>query len=467
MSREYYFVCGILLVIVGIISLMSFSINEKTNAGELFYYRNHPAQIVEILEPDLTIKEGYVSKKEETVKIIRDGNIVAYVKLSKPVVVAQADKEEKWGFFQFPFIVRTNNNELVVCWQMNSDSHKSYGKTSLGKKISFDEGHTWKPLDKGYVFSYKSNKDLELKNGNTILTITPISKAIKNYVSFPKPVYRDESMNMDYYFEAELPDELRGLYLRTLDGHGERLMEIHGIIDDPGLLRYDIGGLMPVKWWGDMKELADGSLVAGIYPSCYLNSNNETPKSDVTFYRSSDGGYHWKSIGRIHYNIEKLKDRSRQYDRYQGFSEASYVILKDSTFFCVMRTGYNTPLYKSYSHDKGVHWTEPVAFTPNGVKPQLLLLGNGIMVMASGRPGVQLRFCLDGDGEIWTEPIEMLPYIDEKGCYNIWGNSCGYASLLQVDVNTFYMVYSDFTSRKGNLPLLKSIVFRKFVVERL
>lgn len=423
--------------------------------------------IVEEPNPDLTIREGYVSQKEETVKIVRNGKTVAEVKLEEPILVAQAEKEEKWGYFQFPILGRALDGRLIMSWQMNADSHHAYGKGHRGEMMSLDGGKTWMPLDKGYVFKYRANQTLEMQDGNTMIISTPAAKDIKSYASFPQPVYRDNSMKMDYFLETELPDELRGVYLSLRDGQGKVIKNIHGEIDDPDLLRYAIGDLMPVKWWGDIKELSDGSLIAGIYPSCYKNNNNELPKSDITFYKSIDGGYHWSAIGRIPFRIEKLRDKSRQYDRYKGFSETSFEILKDSTIFCVLRTGYNTPMYKTYSVDKGQKWSEPEAFTSNGVKPQLLQLNNNVLVLASGRPGVQLRFCLEGDGKVWTEPIEMMPYMDANGEYDMWGQSCGYANLFPVGNNSFNMAYSDFRTKNKHGNYRKAILFRKVEIKNI
>lgn len=459
MSRVYYIACGILLVIVGIISLMSFSIKEKTNAGELDYHRNHPAQIVEISELDLSIKEGYVSQKEETVEILRDGKVVAYVKFGKPVVVAQADQEEKWGYFQFPTICRSEDGKLIVSWQMNEDSHKAYGKAPKGRAMSRDEGKTWEPLDEKYFI--KGDMSLTLRNGDVLQIVTPKSKEINQYSSFPKPVFNDSHLKMKYYLEKNLPDDLRGVFFNKRDGKTKSNKGIHGEIDDPGLIRYAIDDMMPLMWWGEMEELDDGTILGGIYRTYYLNQDDETPKSAITFYASKDGGYHWKAIGKIPYRIEEIEDKSREYDRTRGFSEASFEVLKDKSLFCVLRSGYNTPMYKTYSYDGGRNWTEPEAFTPNGVRPQLLQLYNGIMIMVSGRPGVQLRFCINADGVNWTEPIEMFPFMDENGNYDMWGVSCGYSRLLSVDKNTFYMVYSDFGTQNTEGELRKSIMFRK------
>lgn len=55
---------------------------------------------------------------------------------------------------------------------------------------------------------------------------------------------------------------------------------------------------------------------------------------------------------------------------------------------------------------------KPEPFTPNGVKPCLMTLGNGVVVLSSGHPGVQVRFNLDGKGHSWIDPIDMIPFME-------------------------------------------------------
>lgn len=421
-----------------------------------------PSIIKEVKKPDLTIREGYVSQKKETVKIIRNGKVAAKVKLGKPIMVAQAEEEESWGYFQFPSICRSDNGRLIVSWQMNADSHKAYGQGVNGRVMSRSKGKTWEPLDQKYFI--RGGMSVQLNNGDVIQIFTPVSKDISQYSSFPEPLYNDSSLRMKFYLEKDLPDDLKGMYLSVRDGRTKESMRIHGELDDPGLMRYAIDGLMPIMWWGEIKELEDGSLVGGIYRTYYKDLDDGTPKSCITFYKSQDGGSHWKAIGRIPYRIDEIQDKSLKYDSTRGYSEASFDILKDGTYFCVLRTGYNTPMYRCYSYDEGRTWTEPIAFTSNGVKPQLLRLGNGVTALASGRPGLQLRFCLDGDGEVWTEPIEMLPFMDEDGNYDMWGFGCGYPQLFKVKNNVFYLVYSDFKTLDENGAYRKAIMFRKIKV---
>ena len=418
--------------------------------------------ILEEINPDLSIHEGYVSLKKETVRIVRNGKVVAKVKLGKPVMVAQAEQEEEWGYFQFPGICRSDDGKLIVSWMMNEDSHKAYDKGDIFKRMSTNGGKTWKPLDRDYFI--RGFLSFDLKNGDVIQIHNPASKNIKEYRSFPKPVSSISTSNMTFYLEKDLPDNLRGTYINIRNGQTKQIVRFQGKLEDPGLMRYAIDDLMPLMWWGEIKELQDGSLVGGIYRTYYKDFEEVTPKSCITFYKSNDKGHHWKALGRIPYRIEEIK--GRKYDTTRGFCEASFDVLNDSTFFCVIRTGYNTPMYKTYSYDGGKNWTEPTAFTPNGVRPQLLKMDNGILVLASGRPGVQLRFSIDGDGKNWTEPIEMLPYMNEDGSHNIWGATCGYSRLLKVDNQTFYLVYSDFKTKNEEGEYRKAIMFRKITINK-
>ncbi len=453
---------SLLLVIVGLLLVSSFTAGTAginlLNSLPLF---SRPI-IKESHQTDLSIRQGYVSQKKETIRIKRGGRTIAKVLLDTPIMVAQAEREEEWGYFQFPDIIKEDGN-IVVGWQMKEDSHKAYGKGGGQSLMSHDEGRTWEPLDKSYFAL--ANRSFYLHDGSILQLYTPESKDIHSYQSFPNPIKSDKSLKMDFFLESELPEDLQGMYLKVRDNKG-KVISIHGELDDPGLMRYAIDGLMPLMWWGKIVEMEDGSLVGGMYRTYYKDIEESIPKSCITFYKSIDGGYHWKALGRIPYHIEEIKDKSRIYDSTRGFSEANYEILKDGSILCVLRTGYNTPMYKSFSYDGGQHWTEPEPLTSNGVKPMLLRMDNGILVLASGRPGLQLRFCVEGDGKNWTEPIDMLTYMNGKGEYDIWGFGCGYPSLVKVGKNSFYIVYSDFKTKNEEGDYRKAIMFRKISVTK-
>lgn len=408
---------------------------------------------------DLSIREGFVSQREQNIRVISNGKKIAIIKLSKPVIVAQADQEEKWGFFQFPNIGKANDGTLVVSWHMRDDSHKAYGK--IGRKytpmMSKDGGATWKPQNKGYFAPARGYNGV-MKNGKVLQIVTPASKNIKEYGSFPKPISSKGARS--FYKADELPQDLQGAYLQYIDGINVP-HTFHADVYDPGLIRNSIGDLMPLVWWGNIIQMSDNSLVAGVYPSRYLTKDGRVTRSSVSFYRSEDKGQSWKILSRIPCEADGILDIRGD----DEFDEPTFEVLPDSTYMCVMRSGSTSPMYRIFSYNRGVTWTQPEPFTPNGVNPKLMLLKNCVLVLASGRPGVQLRFSIDGSGKTWTEPIEMLPFsyspfIKDSAIET----TCGYANIIADGKNSFYIVYSDFKAKNAKGEPRKAIMVRRVEV---
>lgn len=456
-STIYIYLLSFFLILV----LPSCSHEDRIGGGE---YPNADmfndlslTAIYEETAPSLVINEGYISKKADTLRIVRDKETVAIVILSEPQIVAQAEEEEIWGYFQFPDISRIDDNNLLVSWSMKEDSHTAYGEYSSGMVISKDEGETWEKIT--HSFFLKSKSGVELTNGDYLQTYTPASIDISGYVAFPKPVSETAINGYRFYPENELPEELKGVYLEVYNKDNHQSSIIHAELNDPGLLRYAINDLMPIVWWGDIKMI-DNSLITGVYGTFYQNQDKTIQNWGISFYKSIDNGNHWDILGKIPFQIDGFKN---EFVGGEGFGEPTIEILNNGTIMCVMRTGSASPMYKSFSKD-GLTWSKSVAFIPNGVRPSLFLLDNGVLCLASGRPGLQLRFNIDGDGDIWTEPIEMLPLVKKNGNYDYYGISCGYPSVLMVNKDTFYLVYSDFLRKNKNGDQRKSILFRKIAI---
>lgn len=410
---------------------------------------------------NLDIREGLVSQKAQQIKYKYHGKSCGVAYLTAPVMVAQAEQDEEWGFFQFPNISTTDDGTLIVTWQMKADSHKTYGKNAdrfVEPMMSKDGGITWVPREKGY-FTYRKGYDVNLDNGDILRIYTHQSKDINGYNHFPRAVVKKGSHS--FYLMDSLPNDLQGIYLnRVMANHKSE--RIHAKLNDPGVLRYAIGNLMPIVWWGDVKILADHSLVAGIYPGYYLDSLGHVMSSGVSFYRSEDEGQSWTILGKIPFQPDGIADKRGD----SRFDEPTFEVLADSTFLCVMRTGMTSPMYRSFSTDRGQTWSRPEPFTPNGVLPKLLLLKNGVLVLVSGRPGIQVRFSFDGKGRIWSTPIDMIPFMHKDGTFTR-DVSCGYPSIIETGDDTFYIVYSDFTTKDAYGKARKSIWCRKVTVNNL
>jgi hypothetical protein len=301
---------------------------------------------------------------------------------------------------------------------------------------------------------------LLLPSGDRIKIFTP--KAIASSgLNLPIPV---GSNSYVYYKHSELPAIVQGVYLSRLAKGGTEWTTEHDVLDDSLAVRYSASGMFPVIWWGDMHLAGDGSIITGIYPGFYLNNSGGVDPSGVLFYRSTDEGRTWKIQGRIPY-VPDLKTDPNGVNRLAlGFTEPGFEILSDGSFLCVMRTTdnfvSNSPMYYSRSTDLGVTWTKPQTFTSAGVMPRLLQLTNGVVVLASGRPGVQLRFCIDSKGQKWTDPFEMLLFKNEKEA----AVSCGYTELLATGPNSFLIIYSDFSYRNEVGTIRKAIKVREVFV---
>ena len=390
----------------------------------------------------------------------RNGKKVLSVHLKDPVVVSAATRPEKWGYFQFPNILRRNENTIAIKWNLTIDAIEAYGSPHFGAAVSTDGGSSWQPAE-----VQENAGSLLLKNGDRINVVTPTPVKVGD-LQLPAPVGKgsDPYVKSAYTFYKlhDLPESRQGVYLERLKNGNITWEPEKAGLYDPQAARYSFRGLIPVLWWGDMHLAKDQSIIAGVYPGFYIKDNGEAdPRSGVFFYRSADNGHSWKIQGRILF-VPDLNLDSTGYKR-TGFSEPAFELMADGSFLAVMRTTDglgNGPLYASRSADLGITWTKPAIIAPSGVLPRLLRLHNGVTVLASGRPGVQLRFSTDGHGAKWSDPFELLPYKNEKEEV-----SCGYTGLIATGPDRFLIVYSDFKYENAAKEIRKAIKVREVIVQ--
>jgi len=407
---------------------------------------------------------GVACWQAETVDYRRPGKPAVKVRFREPVTVAVAPEPVGWGYYQFPGIARWDDGTLFVGYSKAADSIKSYGVGDSGGMISRDGGKTWSAPDGKHGVS-----GLLLPNGDRIVITTPKAQPIES-LNLPKPI----GSASDTYSPAapllyrlqDLPEDLQTVRLnRMVKGTSDWVPEQAKLVD-PRALRYSLSGLFPIVWWGDVRVAPDNSLIAGVYPGYFLRDDGTADSKDHTFfYRSTDSGRTWTIQGRILYEPDVKADPKG--DKRMGFTEPAFEILADGSLFCVMRTTDGAgigPMYWSRSTDLGKTWSKPKAFAENGVLPKLLRLGNGVLVLSSGRPGVQLRFSTDGKGEDWTEPFEMVPMTETR---DVWtdADSCGYTSLIATGPDSFIIAYSHFKHHTKDGPR-KAILVREVQVRQ-
>lgn len=402
--------------------------------------------------------EGVACYRDMTLEYCRDGKPALRVELGEPRAVAVASKPEKWGYYQFPGLARWEDGRLCVSWHMAQDSAVAYG-SAPGVAVSKDGGKTWTPHVGPWGIS-----GLQLPNGDRVAVTTPASRKVSE-LKLPEPagvvVDTYGKSKQPLYRLGDLPPELRVVHIKRFPKGGTSWVAEQARLDDPQALRYSTGGVFPMVWWGDLHVAPDGSILAGIYPGYRLRDDGTAdPKDNVFFYRSADAGRSWQVQGRILYQPDLAADPKG--NERDGFTEPAFEILPGGVCLCVMRTTDGVgigPMYASRSMDLGKTWTRPEVVARSGVLPRLLRLANGVIVLSSGRPGVQLRFSTDAKGQTWTDAFEMLPYQGDGDTV-----SCGYTALQATGPDRFLLAYSDFKHVNPAGEQRKAINVREIVV---
>lgn len=409
------------------------------------------------------LHEGIAAYDESEFIYYNGGKKQFKIRFSKPTVVAVAEKQYGWGYFQFPSLYKTDNGNIVARWNLSSDHAESYGKGGAGQAISKNNGISWQILSEAPF-----GGGFKVDEGEYIKVHTPVAIPLAE-LNIPKPLaVAKEAYGRIFQFwkEEDLPDQLKGVYLhrRTADKQEWKLE--HSKLIEKDLVRYSDDKLFPVVWWGDLKTLKDGTIITGTYPG-FTILNGIVPPSDIPFYTSKNKGKSWDLIGRIPYKYDLKLDPNGAKRKALGFTEPTFEILKNGSFLSVLRTTDglgNSPMYYAQSFDQGKNWTEAKAFTKNGVLPKLHQLKNGAIVLASGRPGMQIRVALNQEGTSWSDPFEMLPF-EVNG--KVIEASCSYPDIVQLDNNKFLLVYSDFQFKNEQGEIRKAIKVRQIEIDLL
>jgi hypothetical protein len=383
-------------------------------------------------------------------------NAAPRVHVGEPVLVVEGPATEKrWGRYQFPSFSPMADGSLAAFVHVEADAAASYG---LPQKVfvTSDGGATWHADDD----AGKRAHGLLLSNGDRLLiaTTAPIPVADR---TLPAPAGEQISYKVasTVYRMRDLAPEFRLIFFDRYPRGASSWERESTPLDDPKGFRYSTQGLFPRIWWGDMRIAPDQSLVALVYPA--LDKIGKQFYHSPTCYLSLDQGKTWRQRGRIRYQPDLAADPVGK--QRGGFGEPALEVLRDGSLVSVLRTtdGHGVgPLYLSRSRDLGKHWIKPAAFTKYGVMPRLLLLKNGTLVLATGRPGAELRFSFDGRGESWSEPYRLVPIQSE----NVQGDSCGYTDLTPLDDHSFLVIYSWFKRPGADGATHKAVLVRRVEV---
>ena len=135
-------------------------------------------------------------------------------------------------------------------------------------------------------------------------------------------------------------------------------------------------------------------------------------KSRVILSRSSDHGHKW----RYHATVATgAKDPNPELPgQYLGSCEPTIELLPNGQMICVFRTQYShlpgeyRPMSVCWPNDLGKTWTKPAPTKPHlmNIAPKLIVLGNGVIALESGRPGFHVAFSID-NGHTWQDRVSF------------------------------------------------------------
>ena len=171
--------------------------------------------------------------------------------------------------------------------------------------------------------------------------------------------------------------------------------------------------------------LADGNTL--YMTAAGIREGDVTGAFESVLFASTDGGLNWLLRSTIAVqdsrpNIAMTQVPDPQWGVGEGPSETALVKLDNGELLSVFRTGDTFPyvandfasggvedptfmgsLFWAKSSDGGFNWTAPKMLGVNGIFPQLTKLGNGAIVLATGRAGASLMVA-DETGERWSMP---------------------------------------------------------------
>ena len=113
--------------------------------------------------------------------------------------------------------------------------------------------------------------------------------------------------------------------------------------------------------------------------------------SSLLLLSSADNGTSWSLRSRMEWTGGPA--------RVEGLREAALGQLPDGRVVLLASVGSNSTLWKATSTDDGVSFSALEATTMWSVAPKLIVLPNGAIIITSGRPGIGMWICIDGEFE--------------------------------------------------------------------
>ena len=410
------------------------------------------------------IAQEPLGKEGKAIKVALNARVS--VELAQPKVIALSKPgERRWGFHQFPRLIRYPGGRILVRYQLARDAVESYG-IPMANCVTSDQGKTWKPLDdtnapptgriwpagRGEFVCVPVTRPFDMKAAGLKVPkhihefdvygrvryyrLADFPKKVKDYVK-TLPALR-WSPTTQQWKKEDVAYDTRRMLVWMRDSHGSRSQN-----------------LVPRTFIEHDPVQVGDELIYADYRRNFFNPGGSVPEKRVpTAMVSSDGGRSFK------YRSLIARDPSGK----DSLGEPVLAKGVNGELVCVIRRAdqVQKSMIITRSADRGKSWTKwkPLdELGKMGVMPDLRTLDCGVMALSYGRPGVRLTFSLDGTGREWTTPIVIF-----EGDHRIYAHSCGYTMMMPLDESSFLLTYSDFSYPHPRGGTCKAILVRRITV---
>jgi len=323
---------------------------------------------------------------------------------SKPILIAQYSGTEtdcNTQGYHFSGILEAKNGNLISFYRLRPDEQVSddfnlneYYENNIGIKVSGDKGVTWS--EEKYL-SYGGTDGTVLQNGDIIVP----SELHSWWVD-------EHALRTTCHRSSD-----NGITWTRNDSIFVRFPTTVSL-----LKRYH--SRCHLHFWVSSMILVEDTVFATMQGQV-----NDVSHHVSILVKSTDNGFSWNFVSFIP-NKKKVS--------HGGYYAASLIELDNGAFLSVLQTENAIPrrFVQSWSHDNGRTWTSPInalgiptidprilTYTlPNNQNysfsgalqhPKLAKLENGSLVLAFGRPGIQLAYNMDETGKFWDTVFTLVP----------------------------------------------------------
>jgi len=333
------------------------------------------------------------------------------VRLSAPRVVAETSAGRCW----YPDILKFSTGELMLNYSVNADTNENTANAQA-VCLSFDGGTT-------FDFAYDVNG---FHNGGGEPRVSLPDGRIAGTSTFLKPDAPGEARS----FAAHRWTYDRGGRRYSVEPWGARVEGLpRGVPPYPNPSRT---WWSRINWFSDIVPLEDGSWVSTIS----LRFAGDELETTVAV-ASRDEGRHWRYLSTIAGPADTP-------GAGEGFDEPCLLPLDSGELLCISRvgSGADQPLARSYSADGGRTWSPLDRLAAYSVAPQLCKLRNGVLLLATGRPGLFLWLSADPRGQAW-QSIDLMAH--HNATVERWPmtaeQTTAYTAMVEVSPNRAFLVY--------------------------